>query len=371
MRIEQFGHIAGVAIAEPSAADARVLSDAANDLWPELRELDHGAAFDRMAEAGAQLRDSMPELSEKLGDLATHGAEKALVLQGPVPDDGEIGPTPTDYLSPEDNPLLRVAVARGLVLGAMGVHAYGYDSQQPFNVINNVIAIQRYGGVKGASANAKSELGLHTEDASYNLSGAVMPAGALLGKTASINPDWLTLQFLRNPASVPTTVSAPNLDILSQSSRYLLEQPYFHNATNPGQQESGDNNSDVAISILHDDGTPLQRLRANTDGLSVKPGAPAEAHLALAEFKRLLERSVVDLPSQPGNIVFIDNLRTLHGRRPYKRGQEPKFDGRDRWQQRVVAVDDPKRIEAFLRAKRIVSPGKFLDHVAELTLAAS
>lgn len=49
------------------------------------------------------------------------------------------------------------------------------------------------------------------------------------------------------------------------------------------------------------------------------------------------------LCEEPGNLVFVDNRIVLHGRAPYP----PRYDGRDRWLQRIFVHLDNRWSRAF------------------------
>ncbi|NYI69608.1 hypothetical protein GGQ54_000168 [Naumannella cuiyingiana] len=360
LTLDRYSHLDTVVRAVPSDHDLSVLGEQVEALHPELTGLDHATAFDRMYAAGESLREEVPELAELLAGIASHTSFKATVLVLPPAAENELPPTPVDYRSPEDNELLKVGIYRGLVLGLAGWYGFGYTSQQPGNVINDVIAIQRLAGVHGVSANAAAELGLHTEDASYNLADAVAEDGSRLDASYDISPDWLTLHFLRNPDRVPTFVSAPDPDALSDRANELLRQPYYINLTNPGQG-GADNNADLPQALLYESpGRSETFIRANTANLIVVKDAHPEAQAALDEFRSVLGDFAVDLPTDPGCLVLIDNRRVLHGRRNYTEAKSPRFDGTDRWQQRVVCADDASRVKTYEDAARIINPQNLL-----------
>ena len=44
-----------------------------------------------------------------------------------------------------------------------------------------------------------------------------------------------------------------------------------------------------------------------------------------------IEVNLRPLPLRPGNLVFIDNFRAVHGRQSFR----PRYDGSDRWLKRL------------------------------------
>lgn len=311
-------------------------------LYPAIYELPEYLAVNMMFAAGNEMRTSLPRLAQVLDEFSTHRSWKVLVIRHQL-DESDIGATPDRYLGPGENPLVPPDIYRGVILGLAGWYGYGYTSQQGGVIHNNVVAIADSFGVVGISANPLDELGLHTEDASYNL-----------GEGRNISPDFLTLHFLRNHQQIPSVVSfLPDWKQLSRQSRKVLETEFFRNKTNPGQAAS---DSPAKVSVVYGpDDDPFFRINAAKLDTS---GYTAEQAAALCELVTLLNRNAVDLPLQGGDIALIDNRRVAHGRRQYTAEQMPRFDGRDRWQRRLVAVSDPSRIQPFEASPRVVDPAK-------------
>jgi len=362
MTQDQITDVKDVAKLVPSSDDLAVLTKTVNELYDHIKDLDQTEAFDKMLEVGKGLREQVPELSDILQKIASHKSYRSAVLVLPPPVESELIPTPIAYRTPEENKLLKIGVYRGLVLGLAGWYPYGYTSQQPGNILNDIVAIKEMSGMHGASANAIAELGLHTEDASYNLVDALKPDGSRLDKSFNASPDWLTLHFLRNPDKVPTFVSAPDLTKIDDKTLDLLHQPLFVNLTNPGQGGAS-NDSGLPVSILYKGDNGDSWIRANTANLIVAKDDNVEAKTAMDKFRGMLADYSVDLPTDPGCIVLIDNRRVLHGRRDYTQSKAPKWDGTDRWQQRVTCADKMEHVKQFLTTPHILDTQKLLDAV--------
>ncbi len=338
--------IADVHFSESESGD---LAGIASEIYFSLRDVPEDLALDALLKTGQQSGSLFPKLRDALGELVTHESWKVMVMHGPPPIDTELGPTPVRYLKPKENPILKTDICRALILGMAGVYPYGYDSQQPGNIHNNVVAIKSFEGKKGISANAADRLGLHNEDASYNLS------------EYNISPDWLTIQALRNPALVPSLVSLPNIGNLPTSTRRLLEEDFFVNHTNPGQ--GGDeNNAQRPVSVLY--GPDGQWIRLNTEQLDMDKHSIRHAE-ALQTLVDMASEATIELDFLPGDIVINDNRRVLHGRARYLPHQAPKYDGTDRWQRRVVAADESARIQQFEVEPRIVSPREMFAAISK------
>lgn len=64
-----------------------------------------------------------------------------------------------------------------------------------------------------------------------------------------------------------------------------------------------------------------------------------EAQWALELLKRLLIDAAEPIDLQPGDMILIDNRTAAHGRT----GFAPRYDGQDRWLQRMFVVQDARR----------------------------
>ena len=64
-----------------------------------------------------------------------------------------------------------------------------------------------------------------------------------------------------------------------------------------------------------------------------------EAQAALDSLVKSIDENLTDLVIQPGDVLFIDNYRTVHGRRPFA----ARYDGQDRWLKRINIARDLRK----------------------------
>ncbi len=332
------------------------LEEIAESFPPELIHGQEAAALDWMQQAGRSLHDVFPELGEKLDTIGKHSGKSVLVATVEL-DSNLIPETPTAYNIPEAATIRRFDIYRGLILGLANWYGYGYASQQNGVVINDIVPLASKRTTQHHSA-SQYVLGLHTEDASYNFDGTIDQEPNAI----DISPDFLTLQYLRNPHKTPTTVSVLNTELLSTRTRDTLSQEVFRNYTNPAQGGS-ENDSDIAVSILY--GPDNQWIRLNS-ALTKPEDYRGEEREALDELLRHMHSQVIELPLDSGDIAIIDNRRALHGRAAYRPNSLPKYDGSDRWQKRLVAATSEGRIKQFESKPRIVDPKLLLARLALL-----
>ncbi|MGB8955610.1 MAG: TauD/TfdA family dioxygenase [Tumebacillaceae bacterium] len=74
-------------------------------------------------------------------------------------------------------------------------------------------------------------------------------------------------------------------------------------------------------------------------------GITPEAQWALDILKEALLRKTISFPLAPGDLILIDNRLAAHARTAFK----PRYDGQDRWLQRMFVVQDFRR-SAFSRS---------------------
>jgi len=64
--------------------------------------------------------------------------------------------------------------------------------------------------------------------------------------------------------------------------------------------------------------------------------ATIRAEMALGHLTQAVERTRRGVTTQPGRLVIVDNHTVLHARAPFT----PRFDGGDRWLQRILVTSD-------------------------------
>jgi alpha-ketoglutarate-dependent taurine dioxygenase len=67
-----------------------------------------------------------------------------------------------------------------------------------------------------------------------------------------------------------------------------------------------------------------------------------DAEEALEALVKGIEEHIVEEVLQPGSFLFIDNYRTVHGRKAFT----AQYDGTDRWLKRINITRDLRRSRA-------------------------
>lgn len=329
---------------EPKELDT--FRDITSDLIPQLSTTSESAFLDEMQVRGIEARERLPEITDLIDSIKEHKGHKIVIVDFSAKTTEDIPSTPTAHLKHDATNLFSPDIYRGLLIGIADWYGYGYTTQQNGIIHNNIIQVKELENVAGHSASAPHELGLHVEDASYNL-----------GEDHDISPDFLTLHYFRNPHLVPTLISIPNWNQIAPTTRDKLSEEWFFNRTNPAQ--GGDkNNPTNPVSITYG---PEQDpwLRLNTAKLDFE-SYEQDQQAALRELRDHLEEQRIDLHVENGQVAIIDNRRVLHGRPAFKKTNQPRYDGTDRWQRRLVVSNDASRIQQYEASYRKVDPAKVL-----------
>lgn len=273
-------------------------------------------------------------LLESLEEFRLGEPSAICLLSGFIVDQDALGPTPAHWHDSHWNsPTFRHEIFFLLCASALG-DVFGWSTQQHGRIMHDVLPIQGHEHHE-IGTNSLQHLSWHTEDAFHPCRG-----------------DYVALMCLRNPDLVETVVCAvPDIDWAGIDAPALFEPEFTVMPDNSHQPES-----DVATT-----GDPeVDRLKAKTFALieqwsrtpEKRPilfGDPRDPYLALdpyhmnAEgwpnrsrraFRQLcdaIEAQLRPIALRPGDCVFIDNFRAVHGRKSFR----AHYDGSDRWLKRL------------------------------------
>ena len=336
----------GILSVKLDQAENTVLSNEAKDMAPRIPQLSEAAFLDELQQRASILKDRIGKVTDFMGKMSTHKGVKVAVFDFGKETVEGVGPTPLNYdIKEGENNLYTADVYRGLLVALVDWYGYGYTSQQDGLVHNNIIQVKANEETVGHSGSAKNELGLHVEDASFNL-----------GQDRDISPDFLTLHFFRNDKKVPTTLAIPEWEKMSPGALDLLSQEWFYNQTNT-MQGGNKNNPPKPVSVLYGPNADDPWIRINT-ALFDPNAYTSEQERALNEFTTHLKQTTKFVPASAGQVIVFDNRRVLHGRVPFSEADFPKYDGTDRWQRRLTVSCDMSRIQEFEESRRVVNPAK-------------
>jgi L-asparagine oxygenase len=274
-----------------------------------------------------QVRRLPPRLTTFLLALRRDLGPAAYIVRGVAVDDAAIGPSPLErHSGPETGPAKPHAIVLLLLSAVLG-EVFGWRTLQGGRLVQDLAPIPSESEEKtGYSSN--STLDPHTEDHFH-------PARC----------DYLGLMCLRNPDRVPTNWCGLEDLVLSTDVRRVLSQPRFFLVPDPEHARHLDPDAErpwetPARVLFGGRDTPYLRLDAPftrvTDG-------DLEAAEALAALDEQANACLQPAHLAPGDVLFLDNFRAVHGRSPFS----ARHDGTDRWLKRVNIARDLRRSRAF------------------------
>ncbi|WP_236242293.1 TauD/TfdA family dioxygenase [Streptomyces sp. CC228A] len=267
--------------------------------------------------------------------VSSRAAEDAVIVLGNLPVDEALVPTPPSWQVAEKE---AAAIREELVLllvGSVLGEPFGWTNQQNGRLVHDVCPSK---GQEDSltSASSRQQLTLHTEDVFHSCRG-----------------DYVALMCLRNPDAVGTTVALVESVEFPEPVRRVLHQDRFrffpddshhvvpqHSAESPSAL--GDRPYEVASVLFGPEEAPY--LRIDADFTEAVPG-DTRAEAALEAAAGLLAGAAERVVLSPGDAVFIDNHRAVHGRDTFT----PRYDGTDRWLKRTSLVRDLRR--TYVRTK--------------------
>jgi Fe(II)/alpha-ketoglutarate-dependent arginine beta-hydroxylase len=281
------------------------------------------------------LARSLPaHLLEFLEEFRLGEPSALCVISGLAVDEAQLGPTPTHWRDSQYNsPAFTQEIFFLLCASALG-DVFGWATQQDGRIMHDVLPIKGHEYYELGS-NSLQHLSWHTEDAFHPCRG-----------------DYVALMCLKNPDLVETVVcDAGDLDWSAIDVDALFEPEFTQMPDNShlpqnASESTGDptvdrlrarsfelirswNDAPVKRPVLYGDRRDpymaLDPYHMKTDGWSAR---------SLAAFQGLceqIEASMKGVGLRPGDCVFIDNFRAVHGRKSFT----ARYDGTDRWLKRL------------------------------------
>jgi Fe(II)/alpha-ketoglutarate-dependent arginine beta-hydroxylase len=275
--------------------------------------------------------------------------ESACVVAGYPVDDEKIGPTPDHWRT-------RSAVSPTLeeellfvLFGSLLGEAIGWATQQNGYIVHDVLPI-RSDEDSQLSSGSKQLIWWHNEDAFHPYRG-----------------DYVGLMCLRNPDHIPTTLASMGSVKLDPKTIASLFEPRF--VIRPDESHAKKNNGNSQHLALGSNGCVeasykrINEMQAHPEPLAVLFGDPLSPYIRVdpyfmdppeddvsqKAFNTLiyaLNANSSEVALQPGDMLFVDNYRAVHGRKPFK----AKYDGTDRWLKRINIARDLRKSRSARRA---------------------
>lgn len=260
------------------------------------------------------------------------------VISGYPIDEERVGRTPRHWNTRQavssTLPEELLLVLYGSLLG----DSMGWATQQNGYMIHDVMPVKECEGMQLGTGSLQ-ELWWHSEDAFHPYRG-----------------DYLGLMCVRNPDKVPTSLASIDGIEMAPEQVSLLFEPHF--TIRPDESHLADNNFRKVEEggLLTDAFKKIRNMNSSPERISVLFGDPRSPYLridpyfmdeaddpraqsALDDLTESLNKKIWDCVLDAGDYLFIDNYRTVHGRKPFK----PHYDGNDRWLKRLNITRDLRK----------------------------
>ena len=228
----------------------------------------------------------------------------AVVVRG-LPVDQYLPDTPSNINSTAPKPLLVELVLLSIV-NNLGV-PIGFKSENNGSIIHNISPKIEKADTKSSSG-SKEPMGMHSDFA-----------------FSDNRPDWLILMCLRNNDNIPTRVSIVN-EICKQLTLKEIEvlKSQKFKIFPPDSSLVAEARIDSILSVIGNNFIS----RFNKDKCT---GIDDISNMVLNKFAFIAEDKGIDILLKPGDVLIFNNKLMLHSRKSF----EAKYDGSDRWLQRV------------------------------------
>ncbi|HEU4509191.1 MAG TPA: guanitoxin biosynthesis L-enduracididine beta-hydroxylase GntD [Pyrinomonadaceae bacterium] len=270
-------------------------------------------------------------------------ADGVCVISGYPIDNDRLGKTPAHWKWKLDTARSLQEQIMFVLFGSLLGDAFAWATQQDGHLMHDVFPIEadKYDQLGSGS---EQLLWWHNEDAFH-----------------PYRADYLGLMCLRNPDGVATLIGAPDLSRLSREQLDILFAPRY--LIKPDESHLEKNESDLRKQEReHGGNEALESAYQKINRLNCAPPPMAllfgtrqspylrldpyfttpvddEASAALNALAKTIDDNLQEVVLQPGDCLFIDNYRIVHGRNAFK----ARYDGTDRWLKRINLTRDLRK----------------------------
>ena len=244
------------------------------------------------------------------------------LISGYPVNEAKVGKTPPHWRKkPDGSYTMEVEVFLNLC-GALLGDAIAWSHQRDGLICQDIVPIEGHAN-RMIGSGSELELVWHTEDASYSYRG-----------------DYIGLMCLRNPDAVPTTFALIDEVRLDLDQVEVLFEPRF--VFRPDPSHPTDSEGEKASVLFGDPRFPYVRF----DPYCMDRPETEEARSAMDYLTRAIDENLTGVVLLPGECLFIDNYKAVHGRSSFK----ARFDGTDRWLKRINVARDLRKSRAVRKA---------------------
>jgi enduracididine beta-hydroxylase len=282
-------------------------------------------------------------LRSELNAFRLEGSGGALSIRGFEIDDRRIGPTPEHWRTQTGRASTLAMEVYFMLCACLLGDAIGWATQQDARIMHDIFPI---------AGHEKEQLGTGSEELlTWHTEEAFHPVRA----------DYIGLACLRNHDRTATTFAsvddlklADDVKGLLQQERYPIKPDRSHLPQNRGEERkmtarerqllarsyewimAKDREADRVAILFGDPDEPYLRI----DPFFMEDAYDnAQSAAAMDSVIAEVERNIREYVLEPGEVLFLDNYRIVHGRVPFT----ARFDGTDRWLKRLNLARDLRK----------------------------
>lgn len=226
-------------------------------------------------------------------------------------DIGEIPPTPAQpyFDGPQLETARKTLLAHAFSLG----YPISFSQEQSGALVQNILPVHKT-EYEQISTSSKVQLALHTETAFH-----------------PHKPDYVMLLCLRgDPSAITTYANIEDIiKLLDQEMIIYLQDYAYSTGVDQSFKKPDKKYKETTLCILkkikHDE------YKFTYDEDLMKP-INIFASMAMDKLSEAISKCVKEVVLKTGDLLIIDNNKTIHGRKPF----QPRYDGTDRWVQRML-----------------------------------
>lgn len=263
----------------------------------------------------------------------------ACLVSGFPVDDERIGDTPPYWGAQSRPSRTLVEEAFFLMCASLLGEPFGWATQQGMAVMHDIVPIKGHEDMQLNSASA-SRIWWHVEDAFH-----------------PYRAEYVGMMCLRNPDRVATTYGSLEGAELPPDAVKVLMEPRFPIRPDESHRIDIEDDLDGAAAAMRRSYAWIEQRHREPERIAVLFGDPASPYLRLDPFfmepteddpeataalrvlTEALDRRLTRVALAPGEVLFVDNYRAVHGRESFR----ARYDGRDRWLKRLNVTRDLRK----------------------------
>ena len=278
---------------------------------------DHDAFESLLQDAKAALVEADPETVELIEQFArAEVPDGGILFHGLLVDQDAMGESPQDeeaFQEKDRDPSTEAAL---LAFAAVAGEVFAFARQHGGALVQNVTPVKGH-EYDAVGTGSRSLLDWHSEDAFDDA-----------------HPQFVGLFCVRGDERVQTALAPVDRIPLTDEEDAVLRQPRFMHGIDKASGGTGRPEDGVQGPALYGE-NGKRFVRIDMDCAAAVAGDD-EAAAALQKFHDGANAAGLYVTLREGDIFLFDNRRVMHARTPF----EPRYDGTDRWLQRVIISDD-------------------------------